>query len=193
MGYIQIRICSATSICLMHMNRIAETKSLRAVRSSSGNKQMDEYYAKSFQLALQILNELEPHSVLDPNEQEESQNEIQRSFTSLINRNFKDDNRGPYYQDNTGDSNNPFRCGNVSQCNPIGPRSLPSPPQTMSVDNRKKGPQFKISGERMSSLATRLNENWVGSTGKHATSTFEDRCSSPTAGRNLNQKTFMGI
>ncbi|XP_021888497.1 protein POLLENLESS 3-like [Carica papaya] len=48
------------AICLMHMNRIAEAKSLLlAVRDSPKKRQMDESCAKSFERAYQILREKE--------------------------------------------------------------------------------------------------------------------------------------
>jgi hypothetical protein len=207
------------AICLMHMNRIAEAKSLlQAVRSSSGNRQMDESYANSFERALQILTELESSSLLNPIKQEEgNQNEIQRSFTSLTNRNSKEVNsftsggqhchsagqwadghdektvlvnerhRGSNHQGHIEDSD--FLCGNGSQENvSFGLRSsLQSSPQTISVDNRKKGPHFENPGERMSSFTTRVKDNWVSSTGTQATPTSKNTSSSyNTAGKNLN-------
>jgi hypothetical protein len=210
------------AICLMHMNRIAEAKSLlQAVRSSFGNKPMDQSSAKSFERALQSLTELESRSLLNPIKQEEgNQNEIQRSFTSLINRNSKEGNSftsggqhchsafavsgqwadghdektvlsnerhiGSYYQSHTEDRDSFFLCGNESQeCISFGQRSsLQSPPQTISIDNWKKGPHFENSGERMSSFTTRVKENWVGT---QATPTSKNTYSSPTsAGKNLN-------
>ncbi|KAM1045327.1 hypothetical protein ACFX2A_037167 [Malus domestica] len=59
------------AICLMHMNRFTEAKSLlQVVRDSSGNKPMDESYAKSFERAYQMLTELKAQSVLRPVEQD---------------------------------------------------------------------------------------------------------------------------
>lgn len=181
----------------MHMNRIAEAKSLlEAVRSSLGSRQMEESSAKSFERALQILTDLESRSLLNPIKQEEgNQNEIQRSFTSLINRNSKEVKtvlsnercRGSYHQSHIEDRG--FLCGNGSQeCFSFGLRSsLQSYPQTKSVDNWKKGPHFENSGERMSSFATRVKENWASSTGTQATPTSKNTYSSPTtAGKNLN-------
>lgn len=167
------------------MNRIAEAKSLlQAVKSSSGNRQMDESYANSFERALQILTEVESSSLLNPIKQEEgNQNEIQRSFTSLTNRNSKEANsftsggrRGSYHQSHIEDSDISF-----------GLRSnLQSSPQTISVDNWKKGPHFENPGERMSST-TRVKDNWVGSAGTQATPTSKNTySSSTTAGKKLN-------
>ncbi|XP_050370058.1 uncharacterized protein LOC126788133 [Argentina anserina] len=60
------------AVCLMCMNRITEARHLlQAVRNSSGNKPMDESYAKSFERAFEMLTELEQQSVLktiQPNE-----------------------------------------------------------------------------------------------------------------------------
>ncbi|KAB1213621.1 hypothetical protein CJ030_MR5G020292 [Morella rubra] len=80
------------AICLMHMNRIAEAKSLlQAVRSSSGNRAMDESYAKSYERAFQMLTDAESQSLLNLIEQKGgNQNEVQRSSTSLVNRNPKE-------------------------------------------------------------------------------------------------------
>nr|XP_008383466.2 protein POLLENLESS 3-like [Malus domestica] len=59
------------AICLMHMNRFTEAKHLlQVVRDSSGNKLMDESYAKSFERAYQMLTELEAQSVLRPIQQD---------------------------------------------------------------------------------------------------------------------------
>ncbi|TQE12048.1 hypothetical protein C1H46_002442 [Malus baccata] len=59
------------AICLMHMNRFTEAKHLlQVVRDSSGNKPMDESYAKSFERAYQMLTELEAQSVLRPIQQD---------------------------------------------------------------------------------------------------------------------------
>ncbi|KAF2322545.1 hypothetical protein GH714_018746 [Hevea brasiliensis] len=55
------------AICLLHMNRIPEAKSLlQAVSDSCGHKQMDDSYAKSFERAVEMLTELESKSVLTP-------------------------------------------------------------------------------------------------------------------------------
>ncbi|XP_062012583.1 uncharacterized protein LOC133729126 [Rosa rugosa] len=61
------------AVCLMHMNRIIEARHLlQAVRDSSGNKPMDESYAKSFERAFEMLTELEQQSVLRPIQQNEN-------------------------------------------------------------------------------------------------------------------------
>lgn len=53
------------AICLMHMNRKSEARSLlQAVRASSGKKPMDEAYAKSFERAHEMLAKLETESVV---------------------------------------------------------------------------------------------------------------------------------
>lgn len=53
------------AICLMHMNRVTEAKSLlQAVKISAGNRQMDTSYTRSFECAIQMLTELESPSVL---------------------------------------------------------------------------------------------------------------------------------
>ncbi|OAY31582.1 protein POLLENLESS 3 [Manihot esculenta] len=70
------------AICLMHMNRIPEAKSLlQAVSDSCGSKQMDDSYAKSFERAVDILTELESKSVLKPAEEDK---ENQRSLASPL-------------------------------------------------------------------------------------------------------------
>lgn len=59
------------AICLMHMNRMTEAKSLlQAVKVSAGNRQMDSSYARSFERAIQMLTELESPSDLKPAELE---------------------------------------------------------------------------------------------------------------------------
>ena len=61
------------AVCLMHMNRLTDAKHLlQAVRDSSGNKPMDESYAKSFERAFEMLTELEQQSVLRPIQQNEN-------------------------------------------------------------------------------------------------------------------------
>ncbi|XP_022723823.1 protein POLLENLESS 3-like [Durio zibethinus] len=48
------------AICLMHMNRISEAKSLlQDVKASSGTQQMDESYSKSYGRALEMLIQVE--------------------------------------------------------------------------------------------------------------------------------------
>ncbi|KAJ6301355.1 hypothetical protein OIU77_015628 [Salix suchowensis] len=60
------------AICLMHMNRIPEAKSLlQNVKASSGSKPMDDSYAKSFERACQILTELESHLIVKQTKQDE--------------------------------------------------------------------------------------------------------------------------
>jgi hypothetical protein len=196
------------ALCLMHMNRLAEAKSLlQAVKASSGNRPMDESYAKSFERALQMLTELESHSVLNPIKQKEGdQNEV-NSFggggqhsgsafcrrwadghdeeTTLINENH----RGFYQQNHIENKENSFGCGSGTlQCISFGPRSsLQSSPQTMSVDKWKKGPHFESLSERMYSFPTRMKGDCVGSTGTEATAACKSVYSSPTpTRRNLN-------
>ncbi|KAL9382899.1 hypothetical protein Peur_023222 [Populus x canadensis] len=75
------------AICLMHMNRIPEAKSLlQTVKALSGSKPMDDSYAKSFERACQILAEFESHSRVNPTEQNEDR---QRSLTLPTTRNLK--------------------------------------------------------------------------------------------------------
>ncbi|XP_057970259.1 protein POLLENLESS 3 [Malania oleifera] len=64
------------AICWMHLNRIAEAKSLlQSIKASSGDGLMDESYAKSFERASQILTELlESKSIHKPIEQEDYDN-----------------------------------------------------------------------------------------------------------------------
>lgn len=73
------------AICLIHLNRIAEAKSLlQAVRASSRNEKMDESYAKSFEHASWMLTELESQSMLQPTYNEEDKsNKISRSCTYI--------------------------------------------------------------------------------------------------------------
>ncbi|KAJ0083002.1 hypothetical protein Patl1_11440 [Pistacia atlantica] len=53
------------AICLMHLNRIVEAKSLlQAVRASSPNEPVDDLYTKSFEHAFQMLSELESKLML---------------------------------------------------------------------------------------------------------------------------------
>jgi hypothetical protein len=202
------------AICLMHMNRIAEAKSLlHAVRYSSGNRPMNESYAKSFERALQMLTDLESHLVPNPIV---DQNEIQTSFASLVNRNSKEVSSfirgGQHYgsaftvsrsrtdghDDKTVQSdehhrvsyhqNHIWRGNRTPRSISFGPRgSLQSSPQTTSVETWKKGTHYENSGERMSSFAAKQKGNWVGSTGTEANPAWKNTYTSPaTAGRNLD-------
>ncbi|KAF9673160.1 hypothetical protein SADUNF_Sadunf11G0119700 [Salix dunnii] len=75
------------AICLMHMNRIPEAKSLlQTVKALSGSKPMDDSYAKSFERACQILAEFESHSRVNPTKQNEDH---QRSLPLPTTRNLK--------------------------------------------------------------------------------------------------------
>ncbi|KAL3577384.1 hypothetical protein D5086_022667 [Populus alba] len=75
------------AICLMHLNRIPEAKSLlQTVKALSGSKPMDDSYAKSFERACQILAEFESHSRVNPTEQNEDR---QRSLKVPTTRNLK--------------------------------------------------------------------------------------------------------
>jgi hypothetical protein len=77
------------AICLMHMNRIPEAKSLlQTVKASSGSKPMDDSYAKSFERACQILTELESHLIVKPTEEDEKVH--QRSLALPTTRNLKE-------------------------------------------------------------------------------------------------------
>ncbi|XP_038678813.1 uncharacterized protein LOC119980259 isoform X2 [Tripterygium wilfordii] len=71
------------AVCLMHMNRVTEAKSLlESVRVASSNKEMDESYAKSFERAVQMLTDLESQSKLKLNPHEQEDGKLQRSFMS---------------------------------------------------------------------------------------------------------------
>lgn len=72
------------AICLIHLNRIAEAKSLlQAVRASSRN----ESYAKSFEHASWMLTELESQSMLQPtDDKEDKSNKILSSCTYINGR-----------------------------------------------------------------------------------------------------------
>uniref|UniRef100_A0A6N2LIQ4 Uncharacterized protein n=1 Tax=Salix viminalis TaxID=40686 RepID=A0A6N2LIQ4_SALVM len=77
------------AICLMHMNRIPEAKSLlQNVKASSGSKPMDDSYAKSFERACQILTELESHLIVKQTKQDEKVQ--QRSVGSPTTGNLKE-------------------------------------------------------------------------------------------------------
>ncbi|XP_050225776.1 protein POLLENLESS 3 [Mercurialis annua] len=55
------------ALCLMHMKRIPEAKSLlQDISASCGRKEMDESFAKSFDRAVEMLNEFEERSLLKP-------------------------------------------------------------------------------------------------------------------------------
>ncbi|KAE8655307.1 Protein POLLENLESS 3 [Hibiscus syriacus] len=55
------------AICLMHMNRIGEAKSLlQDVKASAGTEEMDESYSKSYERAIEMLMQVESQSNLEP-------------------------------------------------------------------------------------------------------------------------------
>ncbi|XP_030464735.2 uncharacterized protein LOC115684171 isoform X2 [Syzygium oleosum] len=82
------------AICLMRMNKIAEAKAvLDAVRGSCSDSDMDDSYAKSFDRALQMLNEIE---LLSIKQNKDDHKEIQRPFTSLECKNSRVINRGAW-------------------------------------------------------------------------------------------------
>lgn len=54
------------AICLMHMNRIKEAKLLlQSVKIAAGNQQMDESYAKSYERAYELLDQIESQGGFD--------------------------------------------------------------------------------------------------------------------------------
>ncbi|KAJ0043969.1 hypothetical protein Pint_17775 [Pistacia integerrima] len=78
------------AICLMHMNRMMEAKSLlQAVKASAGNKQMDDSYAKSYDRAFQMLTELESPAMLERSEKLHKKDNVenQRPFGLPTDRN----------------------------------------------------------------------------------------------------------
>ncbi|OVA08049.1 Tetratricopeptide repeat-containing domain [Macleaya cordata] len=79
------------AICLMHKGRIKEAKFLlQSVKPSSAEREIADSYIKSFDRAVEMLTELESHSVRNPNEHMEGkENKMPRSFTSPINMNSK--------------------------------------------------------------------------------------------------------
>ncbi|XP_030513780.2 protein POLLENLESS 3-LIKE 1-like [Rhodamnia argentea] len=80
------------AICLMHMNKIAEAKAvLDAVRGSCCIRDMDDSYAKSFDRALQMLNEIELPSIRQ-NEGHHKESNNSRESTCITERVI---NRGP--------------------------------------------------------------------------------------------------
>ncbi|CAK7345890.1 unnamed protein product [Dovyalis caffra] len=162
------------AICLMHMNRIPEAKSLlQTVKALSGSKPMDDSYAKSFERACQILTELESHSIVKPTEQDE--NHYQRSLalptTRYLNEvaslpnGFDDEkvlsdeqNRRSYWQDHSVIE----KCFSAydngsSQCivsGQRGPQSSPLP----AVDNSwRRGSYFESPSEKLG-FASNMNE-----------------------------------
>ncbi|XWS18002.1 hypothetical protein CRYUN_Cryun32bG0004800 [Craigia yunnanensis] len=80
------------ALCLMHMNRIGEAKSLlQDVKASAGNEQMDESYSKSYDRAFEMLIQVEPQSMLKQVAQEPDKGmETRRSSTSYRDRSLKE-------------------------------------------------------------------------------------------------------
>ncbi|XWS20720.1 hypothetical protein CRYUN_Cryun31cG0126900 [Craigia yunnanensis] len=80
------------AICLMHMNRISEAKSLlQDVKASSGNEQMDESYSKSYERALEMLIQEESQSMLEPVAHEQDKGrETRGSSTSYRDKSLKE-------------------------------------------------------------------------------------------------------
>lgn len=148
------------------MDRFAEAASLlHDVRASSGNRPMDESYAKSYERALQMLTDMESQS-------------------GLSNEHC----RGSFGQNHIEEKDNFFWHGNETrQCKSFGQRiSLQSSPQAFA-HKCVKIPLFEYSGERMSGFSNRLKENGVGSTEATPTRKNAYPSSSPSStGRNLN-------
>ncbi|KAJ8758551.1 hypothetical protein K2173_000272 [Erythroxylum novogranatense] len=102
------------AICLMHMNRFQEAKSLlQLVKVSCGNKGMDESYAKSYERASKMLDDLELTLELNSVEHDADN---KNSLPLPISRKLKEDT-------NSNSESQHFVCGylNSRRQNPEGP------------------------------------------------------------------------
>ncbi|KAF9667168.1 hypothetical protein SADUNF_Sadunf16G0305000 [Salix dunnii] len=159
------------AICLMHMNRIPEAKSLlHTVKASSGSKPMDDSYAKSFERACQILTELESHLIVKPTKQDEkvlaspttgNLKEVASSLNGDVSGFvdsrkctgvFNDDrvlpdehDRRSYWQNQSENASN----NGSSQCISPGLRGPQSSPQTAVDNSWRRNSCFSSPGERL--------------------------------------------
>eukprot|EP00257_Ricinus_communis_P018510 XP_015577246.1 uncharacterized protein LOC8265513 [Ricinus communis] len=177
------------ALCLMHMNKIPEAKSLlQAVSDSCGSTEMDESYAKSFERAVEMLNDLESVSLLKPVEEER---ENQRSLASPAITGSMDSRRWENGENTTGSH---CETGSESQrnffeSNESGPKCISSgltgssrSSQRSGVDNgwRRRDRYFESPGER-SDYSSKMKENWTGSAGKELGPACKKMLTSPAA------------
>ncbi|KAK4376003.1 hypothetical protein RND71_006680 [Anisodus tanguticus] len=72
---------SNLAICLMHMNKITESRFLIQSIKASDRRQMDDSCTNSFERATQMLAELESHGTLNSKEQEDASRPPKNFFT----------------------------------------------------------------------------------------------------------------
>ncbi|KAK8551054.1 hypothetical protein V6N13_119544 [Hibiscus sabdariffa] len=190
------------SICLMHMNRISEAKSLlQDVKASAGTEEMDESYSKSYERAMEILMQVESQSRLEPAVAQESDKgqETQRCSTLHRDRNLKeasvflprnedispwcmDRRRLPHADEQNSESYSGYDVTS-SQCSPIGLKgSLQSTPQTMLTEKWRKGSYFERPSEG-SVYSSELKEICRYSTRQDIGSSHKNMHASLAAGR----------
>ncbi|KDP34921.1 hypothetical protein JCGZ_09209 [Jatropha curcas] len=153
------------AICLMHMNRIPEAKSLiQAVKASCRGKQMDESYAKSFERAVEILAELESKSMLKP--AEENQEDQRSSAARKLKVTPSSTEGGQGY--NIPGFKNSRKQEKFSS-------------QQSEVDNGwSKSNYCESPGER-SCFSSKMKENWIGFTEKELGYLDKKTLASPAA------------
>ncbi|XVF23083.1 hypothetical protein REPUB_Repub13aG0007400 [Reevesia pubescens] len=207
------------AICLMHMNRISEAKSLlQDVKASSGKEQMDESYSKSYERALEMLIQVESQSKLEQVAQEPDKGrETRRSLTSYRDRSLKeasvflprnednilgfmDRKRLPYAhwegkmlsEEQNGDSycRNQQDDDRSSQFTPIGIKgNLQTSPQITFTEKWRKGSYLETPCEG-SVYSSKLNENWRYSTRQGVGSAQNKIYTSSAASRKNSEALF---
>ncbi|KAE8658723.1 Protein POLLENLESS 3-LIKE 1 [Hibiscus syriacus] len=152
------------AICLMHMNRISEAKSLlQEVKASAGTEEMDESYSKSYERAMEMLVQVESQSTLElaVAQEPDKGKETRRYSTSHRDRTLKEasvflpkseDNsawrmnrrRLPHADEQNSESYRGYN-NTSSQSTPTGPKDiLQTTPQT---ERWRKGSYFEQPSE----------------------------------------------
>ncbi|GMI92001.1 hypothetical protein HRI_002869400 [Hibiscus trionum] len=142
------------AICLMHINRISEAKSLlQDVKASAGIEEMDESFSKSYERAMEMLMQVESQAMA---QEPDKGKDTQRCPASHRDRTLKEGSVFlPRNEDNSSwcmdrrrfppadEQNSESYRGyddRISQCTPIGPKGiLHSTPQTMLTEKWRKG------------------------------------------------------
>ncbi|MBA0622906.1 hypothetical protein Godav_008408 [Gossypium davidsonii] len=190
------------AICLMHMNRLGEAKSLlQDVKVSAGTEEMDESYSKSYERAMEILMQVETQSKLEPAgaQEPEKGNETRRCLTSCRDRSLKE---ASVFLPRNGD-NIPWcieKNGNLSgyddtsssQCTPIGLKgSFQCSPQTMLSEKWRKGSYFESPSEGSVYSSSKLKESWRYSAGQEVGSAHKNMYASLAASRKNSEKVLL--
>lgn len=181
------------AICLMHMNRISEAKSLlQDVKVSAGTEEMDESYAKSYERAMEILLQLETQSKLEPAvaQEPEKGNETRRCLISCRDRSLKE---ASVFLPRNGD-NIPWcieKNGNLSGYDDTTSSQCTPSPQTMLSEKWRKGSHFESPSEGSVYSSSKLKESWRYSAGQEVGSAHKNMYASLAASRKNSEKVLL--